>query len=305
MFYNLTDITSKTLCRSNKYRNIAVAFKDYTSRRRWYQTEAEAQIQIHKRGLGKLSLDASAMTSFQVPSKAHENAFCKVNGNECDFDFPSDHTTLPMSYFNVRKSAVSDSAGRGLFAAQDIPRHTLIALDLQVQNFHVLPLTWEIIDHLYYKKRNEWSNKLFQGLLFFIQGYGYGSQLLGETHWTIDSSILLFSNHGCNCTYNYGIESLSPLSEDTVSLEYMPDEFDGSEASPYSPFQERHLRAYSGLGDYTLHEIKQGEEILTNYLSFVDPSEWEEEVEILRSQCHGKEAGEVSDYEMGDKTYLD
>ena len=57
-----------------------------------------------------------------------------------------------------------------------------------------------------------------------------------------------------------------------------------------------------GLGDYTLCEIKQGEEILANYLSFVDPSEWAEEVSILRSQCSG-DAGEISDYESGGKSY--
>ena len=57
-----------------------------------------------------------------------------------------------------------------------------------------------------------------------------------------------------------------------------------------------------GLGDYTLHGIKQGEEILANYLSFVDPSEWAEEVNILRSQCSGI-AGEISDYESGEKGY--
>ena len=248
------------------------------------------------------------MISFQVPSKAHENTFCKVNGDKCgyDFDSPSDVSALPISSFNVRKSTVSENAGRGLFAAQDIPRHTLIAFDLQVHNFHVLPSTWEIIDRMYYKKHDELNNEfqLFQGLLYFIQGYGYGSQFLGETHWIIDSSILLFSNHGCNSTFNYGAESLLKFSEDTVSLEYIPGELDGSEASPYNPFQERHIRSYSGSGDYTLYEIKQGDEILTNYLSFVDPSEWVEEVQTLRNQCHGNEAGEVSDYEKGGKTYL-
>ena len=59
---------------------------------------------------------------------------------------------------------------------------------------------------------------------------------------------------------------------------------------------------YMGLGDYTLRKIKQGEEILANYLSFVDPSEWEEEVLTLRCQCSG-DAGEISDYESGGKSY--
>jgi hypothetical protein len=65
----------------------------------------------------------------------------------------------------------------------------------------------------------------------------------------------------------------------------------------------RHLREYIGSGDYTLREIKRGGEILSNYLSFVDPSEWSEEVLILRSQCSGEEVGEISDYESGGKSY--
>jgi hypothetical protein len=57
------------------------------------------------------------------------------------------------------------------------------------------------------------------------------------------------------------------------------------------------------LGDYTLRGVKKGEEILCNYLSFVDPSEWSEEVLHLRSQCSGEEVGEISDYESGEKSY--
>jgi hypothetical protein len=50
--------------------------------------------------------------------------------------------------------------------------------------------------------------------------------------------------------------------------------------------------------------MKAGEEILTNYLSFVDPSKWEQEVLDLRSECAGESVGDVTKYESGDKTYL-
>lgn len=88
-----------------------------------------------------------------------------------------------------------------------------------------------------------------------------------------------------------------------LSRPFQIDDIEGSEASSYSPFQERHLREFLGTGDYTLREIKKGEEILSNYLSFVDPSEWTEEVLILRSQCRFDEVGEVLDYESGGKSY--
>jgi hypothetical protein len=57
-----------------------------------------------------------------------------------------------------------------------------------------------------------------------MTGYGYGSQLMGETHWTIDSWYILFSNHGCNFTFNYGSDSVMELSEHSVSLDLMPGE---------------------------------------------------------------------------------
>lgn len=237
---------------------------------------------------------------------------------------------MPASVLEVRKSKVSEIAGRGIFAAQDIPSHSVLALDIQMNNFFILPSSWKTVESMY-DMRNEMNradNKSYQGLLYFIQGnssvflskssmlfdhktfqpielysgYGYGSQLLGETQWTIDSWLLLFSNHGCNFTFNYGTDSVL-LSETTASLHTIPPGIEANEASAYSPFDERHLRQYLGTGDYTLREIKKGEEILTNYLSFVDPSEWAEEVRILRSQCSGEEVGEVSDYESGGKTY--
>ena len=61
--------------------------------------------------------------------------------------------------------------------------------------------------------------------------------------------------------------------------------------------------SYSGTGDYTLRDIKAGEEILTNYIAFVDPSEWRQEILTLRSQCAGEKVGEITDYESGEKSY--
>lgn len=146
------------------------------------------------------------------------------------------------------------------------------------------------------------------------------SFLKGETHHTIDSGVMTFSNHGCNKNYNYGDE-YSTLTESTVDLtsNQIPDDFDCS-AIPYSPVQERHLRQILSAGDITLREIKAGEEILVsymlgaieratflfaklflldqvNYVTFADPTEWTDEVGRLRDQCNGQAVGEVSKYE--------
>lgn len=47
----------------------------------------------------------------------------------------------------------------------------------------------------------------------------------------------------------------------------------------FSPVRERHIRQYLSVGDYTLREIKEGEEILCNYVDFIDdPDDWEDEL---------------------------
>ena len=114
------------------------------------------------------------MMSYQVPSKAVERTFCSDNADECTkhFGLPSDATAIPASGLEVRKSTISDMAGRGIFASQVIPRHSVIGLDLQVNNFFVLPSVWKIIDSMYdmHNQMDSIDNRLFQGLLYFIQG---------------------------------------------------------------------------------------------------------------------------------------
>ena len=66
----------------------------------------------------------------------------------------------------------------------------------------------------------------------------------------------------------------------------------------YNPAMERHLRQVLGSNDYTLRDIKKGEEILCNYLEFIgNRDEWKKEVLELRDMCSG-EAGDISEYEM-------
>ena len=108
---------------------------------------------------------------------------------------------------------------------------------------------------------------------------------------------MTFSNHGCNGSYNYADE-FHALTEGTIDLssEEIPDDHDCT-TIPYSPIQERHLRQMLSSGDVALREIKAGEEILVNYVSFANPDEWTEEVKRLRDQCAGNAIGEVSEYE--------
>ena len=121
--------------------------------------------------------------------------------------------------------------------------------------------------------------------------------LQGEKHFTIDSSITTFCNHGCNGTVNYGEEENIGLTEMTVDL-YDPPEEVFNKATVNSPVYARHIRQILSVGGHTLRDIKKGEEIKCNYLSFIgSPKDWKEEVAHLRSMCTGETMGEIFKYE--------
>ena len=92
--------------------------------------------------------------------------------------------------------------------------------------------------------------------------------LQGKKHYTVDSGIMNFCNHGCNGTYNYGVENEDELifNEMDVALDHIPEALQNT-ALVYSPVLERHLRQVSSIGDYALKDIRKGEEILCNYLA--------------------------------------
>ena len=56
---------------------------------------------------------------------------------------------LPMEYLRVGKSGVGERAGRGLFAARDIPSHASIGVDKGVKGFHSPPLTWSVLNSMF------------------------------------------------------------------------------------------------------------------------------------------------------------
>ncbi|KAL7475709.1 hypothetical protein ACHAW6_001636 [Cyclotella cf. meneghiniana] len=61
---------------------------------------------------------------------------------------------LPTMPVRIQKSGVSESAGWGLFAMEDIPLSATITLEKVTQEFHVVPSTWRVLDSVY-----EWSNE--------------------------------------------------------------------------------------------------------------------------------------------------
>ena len=100
----------------------------------------------------------------------------------------------------------------------------------------------------------------------------------GETSTTVDSSIDLFANHGCNGTYNFGLLS-SKDRDDQITEVNFPVRIDADltqqiliKAPAYCPIYERNLRRLMVNGGAwacrALRKIKKGEEILHDYLTY-------------------------------------
>ena len=281
-------------------------------RANWYRSAPELDIELRRRisrtrsGDSALKrFDAPTMVEYQVPSKTFETNYCRQSAfhPECEDRFNVCKTTITKEQLQVHQSLIGKSAGRGLFAAVDIPMQSCLLIPDGSKSFQVLPSTCSVIDDLL--ETSIYTNSAIAGvqrdlsaLFTFITGYGYVSSLLGTQHWSIDSNVLVFMNHGCNKTYNYATGWGSCITEVSVNPTCIPPQYD-NDAEIYSPVIERHLRTYiSGPFDYTLRDIKAEEELLANYLEFVaNEDSWKEDVLSLRRQCEGKTLGEISEYE--------
>jgi hypothetical protein len=96
------------------------------------------------------------MISFQLPSRAQETTFSRQGEDsplQCD-KFGKFASTLnkkkniPIGHLKVQKSDI-ENGGRGLYAAQDIPKGSVLDMKIRVQDFHIFPSTWSIIQSLY------------------------------------------------------------------------------------------------------------------------------------------------------------
>ncbi len=107
---------------------------------------------------------------------------------------------------------------------------------------------------------------------------------------------MLFANHGCNGTDNYG-PHYPHYTENTVDLDKVPELFD--HIGSFNPVVERHLRQFMTADGGSSRVIAAGEELLTNYLLFSGNvlEDWQEDVSSLRGQCAGSSLGNISAYE--------
>eukprot|EP00978_Attheya_sp_CCMP212_P001313 scaffold2735_cov61-Attheya_sp.AAC.9 len=285
-----------------------VAFKQYQSRALWYSNPAAVELKIHDRikrtYSGKPALkyfDGATMSGYTVPPKAFETVFCRKNPvpEECleARGFDPKYANAPVKSFEVKMSTVGEKSGRGVFAAVDIPADTRIAQEQSVHFVGFPPDTCDLLQEMFEKVGAAAALKSMYG---YMHGYGFQSRIMGDDEVYVDSSILTFVNHGCNGTYNMGSET-SGWTEWTVDpMKPPPESLSGTTNSVYNPVNDRHLYQLMSGSDFTLRDIKKGEEILDNYLAFTgSAADWTTDVNDLRAQCSGEAVGSVTSYEEG------
>ena len=149
---------------------------------------------------GKMPLryfDGPTMTSYQVPSKASENIYCRNSEEpeECNSHrgFCSTDTFVPISDFEVKISGVGDMAGRGLFAKQDIPSDAYIATEQAINAVHAGPSVWSVINATRDKANDDQmihAKEELLGLTTYLEGYGFMSKYLVSEMITYSENIV-------------------------------------------------------------------------------------------------------------------
>ena len=163
-----------------------VGMKELESRARWMQTEAEVNLQLHKRihrtvdgDLPLRHFDAASMMSYSLPSKVAEIRFCKTRPQACVVEgrsveqggydpYTKNH---PVSSFEVRRSS-SVGGGRGVFSKVDIANGDYLGLEEGVHGMHVPSLAHNLIFDMLEKFADEGGfwDVLGDG---YIDGYGF------------------------------------------------------------------------------------------------------------------------------------
>ena len=88
---------------------------------------------------------------YQLPSKAQETAQCRREDKQEECYEPlmdPEFVNVPVSHLKVEKSSIGEFGGRGLFAAQDISKNAILAVDGSIKSFHVLPCSVSVLENL-------------------------------------------------------------------------------------------------------------------------------------------------------------
>lgn len=276
-------------------------FKIHESLEGWYNDEATINLRIHQRVRRQSSLehiDSANLMQYQYPSRSLQDQFCKDQDNEdtcIEGLLDPELENTPISSFAVKNSTI-ENAGRGVFFQQDVKEGSYIAADELVQALVFYPPTTTTVMQM--KANNLTQEHAYVKVLgAYMFGYGFADEILGGISYAVEPSILTFINHGCNYTYNQG--TYMSVSELTADLTAMPAELDDYdlETYVYNPFLDRNQRVMIFATEFARRDVKAGEELFDNYLSFFTEENWHWAVANLRDMCLQQGEGMINTYQ--------
>lgn len=276
-----------------------VVMKDERDRASWFRNTAETQIAIHERSMrthsGKPVLgyfDGAVMRGYQIPHKVFQTIFCRQENTShlCNFETIKD---VKESDLEVKSSSIGDGSGRGVFTKVDIEKGMSIGKESSVNPLIFPPSTTALI--MEYHEDIEGTSIVYD----YMDGYGWQVRTFGKEAFYVDSSILTFVNHGCNGTYNvvdsyYVLSDKERVTEQNAKESDYFDFFEEEEYNSYNPYRLRHIHHANSNSDYSLSDIKAGEELFVDYLMFCEGTGWWDDVQHLKRMCNGEEFGFIA-----------
>lgn len=267
----------------------------------WGRNLAEINIDIHNRILRTHSgnpalkhFDGSTMEGYRVPSIVFQAAFCKKipTPTSCVEGVLKRRKNIPISSLEVRTSEV-EGGGRGVFAKVDLEKGSYIDLTESAKKVHFTPsmidVLWDTVSNLPEIAKN------LTCVYHYADGYGWQTMGKGSEEYFVDSGLITFVNHGCNGTYNVDDVGYDEMTEQNTDF----SKFFSDGRDVYDIFLDRHYLQSNNAASYTLRDIKAGEEILANYLTFCEQkNDWIAEMTHLKQVCNKEATGDISEWEQ-------
>lgn len=161
--------------------NYLVAAKSLVSRKLWYRTEPEINLDIRRRvlptktgGSALQFFDGATMVSYQEPSKRFEHVFCRQEPmpDACEDmrGFDPSIPNAPIDWFEVKESQAGKNAGRGVFAKVDIPENYYTSVEIGVHPVYFPPSTFDLVTAMEASVGED-----LEAIEVYMHGYGYQS----------------------------------------------------------------------------------------------------------------------------------
>jgi len=274
-----------------------VAMKSKEGRKNWFSNIAQTDLEIHSRILRTYSdkpnlkyFDGATVQSYQYPHRVFQGVFCRAEPkpDSCYYlDSEEEKENLvSMSDLEVKMSSASEESGRGIYAKIDIKEGSFIGMQNSPENLYFAPSTVKGMNSVFEHDKGS----VVEEVLDYMDGYGWQSNLMGgEEEYGVDSGIHTFVNHGCKGTFNIDtvVSNNTYYTEETTDLDGFKKQVNEYDAV-FDPYVDRHLFSILNEYDVAIRDIKAGEEILCNYMSFTTKVEHvETEVKQLKAMCAG------------------